>query len=123
MPIPNALALQRAQDAKAMLQFAQSLGVQRWVMALALLVVDMSVILRFKEAHPQVWLQFCARITSDPACYFLHDVVHALSGTTQQKGSASNNQTSDTSGVGGEGVAGQQQQQQQQQRRPPQKQM
>lgn len=64
-------------DAVLVLELAQALQVQRWSVALAVVLVDMAVLGPFAAAHPELWTEFCAALLEVPALYFLHALAEA----------------------------------------------
>jgi hypothetical protein len=66
------------QDATMLLELCQTLGVQRWVLTLAVLLVDMAHISPFAQQQPELWLTFCQELRANSDFYFLHGVVDAL---------------------------------------------
>jgi hypothetical protein len=66
------------QDALMLLEVVSQLGISRWSVALAVLLVDLKVIGPFAAAHPQLWRVFCEQLLAQPELYFLHEVVGAL---------------------------------------------
>lgn len=61
-----------------LLELCQTLGVQRWVLTLAVLLVDMAHISPFAQQQPELWLTFCQELRANSDFYFLHGVVDAL---------------------------------------------
>ena len=61
-----------------MLELAKELQVQRWTLAMAVVLVDMSVLAPFAAAQPQLWQEFCEQLLEQPELYFLHQLVGAL---------------------------------------------
>ena len=76
--LPSLLLLLLLQDATKLLALCQELEVQRWALALAVLLVDMPTITPFAQDQPAMWGEFCQRLKSSPTFYFLHDIVDAL---------------------------------------------
>lgn len=66
------------QDAVLVLGLVKELQVQRWTLALAVVLVDMSVLGPFATAQPQLWQHFCEQLLDQPELYFLHQLVGAL---------------------------------------------
>lgn len=66
------------QDATLLLQLVESLHLAKWRIALAVLLVDMSIIGPFVAEQPQLWRTFCGQLLEQPELYFLHEVVGAL---------------------------------------------
>jgi hypothetical protein len=84
-----------------LLELVQSLSLQRWSIALAVLLVDTTVLAPFAAAHPQLWLGFCQQLQQQPELYFLHEVVGALAAagpqlTTQEQQEAQEQQQQGT---------------------------
>lgn len=61
-----------------MLELVRALGVMDWGIALAVLLLDTSLLLPFADAQPQLWAAFCEQLVAQPELYFLQDVVGAL---------------------------------------------
>jgi hypothetical protein len=72
------LLLVLVQDATKLLALCQELEVERWALALAVLLVDMPTITPFAQTQPAMWGDFCQSLKSSPTFYFLHDIVDAL---------------------------------------------
>jgi hypothetical protein len=72
------------QDAGTLLQLVQALALQRWCIALAVLLVDTTVLAPFAAAHPALWSSFCQQLQEQPDLYFLHEVVGALAAAGAQ---------------------------------------
>lgn len=60
------------------LELVRELQVQRWTLALAVVLVDMSELGPFAAAQPELWQQFCGQLLEQPELYFLHQLVGAL---------------------------------------------
>jgi hypothetical protein len=60
------------------LDLVKELQVQRWTLAMAVVLVDMSVLGPFAGAQPELWQQFCGQLLEQPELYFLHQLVGAL---------------------------------------------
>jgi hypothetical protein len=65
-------------NALRVLEVCQALGMEAWTLAIGVLLVDMSVVLPFREAHPQVWAAFAEQLQADQSFYFLHEIVDVL---------------------------------------------
>jgi hypothetical protein len=76
------------QDAGVLLEMVQALALQRWSIALAVLLVDTTVLAPFAAAHPQLWAGFCQQLQQQPDLYFLHEVVGALAAAGSQLATA-----------------------------------
>lgn len=61
-----------------MLELVKELQVQRWTLAMAVVLVDMSVLVPFAVAQPALWQEFCGQLLEQPELYFLQGVVGAL---------------------------------------------
>jgi hypothetical protein len=72
------------QDAGTLLQLVKALALERWCIALAVLLVDTTVLAPFAGAHPALWASFCQQLQEQPDLYFLHEVVGALAAAGQQ---------------------------------------
>jgi hypothetical protein len=72
------------QDAGTLLQLVQALALQRWCIALAVLLVDTTVLAPFAAAHHALWSSFCQQLQEQPDLYFLHEVVGALAAAGAQ---------------------------------------
>jgi hypothetical protein len=66
------------QDALLLMELVQQLGAACWVVALSVLLVDMSVLGPLAAAQPQLWAAFCGQLMEQPRLYFLHQLVSAL---------------------------------------------
>lgn len=66
------------QDAILVLDLVRELQIQRWTLALAVVLVDMSELGPFAGAQPELWQQFCGQLLEQPELYFLHQLVGAL---------------------------------------------
>jgi len=60
------------------LELVKELQVQRWTLAMAVVLVDMSVLGPFAAVQPELWQQFCGQLLEQPELYFLHQLVGAL---------------------------------------------
>ncbi|KAF8071370.1 R06F6.8 [Scenedesmus sp. PABB004] len=67
-------------DAAGLLDLCRALGARCWALALAVLLVDVSVLAPYAAEAPHEWAAFCGRLAAAPQLYFLHDVVAALTG-------------------------------------------
>jgi hypothetical protein len=72
------------QDAGTLLQLVTALALQRWCIALAVLLVDTTVLAPFAAADPGLWAGFCQQLQEQPDLYFLHEVVGALAAAGSQ---------------------------------------
>uniref|UniRef100_A0A383V6J0 RIC1 C-terminal alpha solenoid region domain-containing protein n=1 Tax=Tetradesmus obliquus TaxID=3088 RepID=A0A383V6J0_TETOB len=80
------------QDAGVLLELVSALGLQRWAIALAVLLVDSTQLAPFAAAHPALWAEFCQQLRQQPELYFLHEVVGALAAAGQQLSAAEEEQ-------------------------------
>jgi uncharacterized protein YjeT (DUF2065 family) len=68
------------QHAMLVLDLVKTLQVQRWTLALAVVLVDMSELGPFAAAQPELWQQFCGQLLEQPELYYLHQLVTQLDG-------------------------------------------
>lgn len=67
-----------SQDATLLMGLVRSLQLPKWRIALAVLLVDMSIIGPFAAEQPELWSRFCEQLLQQPDLYFLHEVVGAF---------------------------------------------
>lgn len=84
------------QDAALLLDLVRSLHISKWCTALALLLVDMSIIGPFAAEQPQLWNSFCQQLLQQPELYFLHDVVGALAAASAKQTPSTTTDDGDT---------------------------
>lgn len=92
------------QDAILALELVQQLELQRWAVALAVVLVDMSVLSPFAEAQPEMWREFCGHLLEQPNLYFLHQLVGALAEEEEEEEGDADADV-DGSAAGGEAAA------------------
>lgn len=86
-----------------LLELVRQLGVLRWAVALAVLLVDMSVVGPFAVEQPKLWSDFCGQLLEQPELYFLHEVVAALAAAGSQVAAVAAPPTGGGEEAGGEG--------------------
>eukprot|EP00775_Hariotina_reticulata_P009133 gene9133-9301_t len=96
------------RDALLLLELVSQLGITRWSVALAVVLVDLKIIGPFAAAQPRLWRVFCEQLLSRPELYFLHEVVGALAAagddrSGQQQSEALDQQLLATSAHGQQG--------------------
>ncbi len=75
-------------NALRVLELCGALHMEAWTLAVGVLLVDMAVVLPFREAQPGVWQEFAEQLRADGSFYFLHEIVDVLSSAPAPGGAA-----------------------------------
>lgn len=92
-----------------------SLGVTKWIVALAVLLVDTEVLVPFAATHPELWHDLCGHLKAAPDLRFMRELFLGLEklplisqGVTAREGGrgtpASNGEGEERGGPGAAGV-------------------
>eukprot|EP00798_Chlamydomonas_sp_ICE-L_P031739 gene31739-6939_t len=73
-------------EASRVMQLCKEVGAGTWVVALAVILVDIPEITSFIAKAPKVWPEFVANLKSDETFSFLYEIVDLLSGEQRRSG-------------------------------------